>query len=58
MADKRIQESVTLWLRSLELGDGAAADKLWNRYFEDLVGVARARLRVRPGPWPTRRTPR
>ncbi len=38
------QKSVTLWIRSLELGDEGAAEKLWKRYFEQLVRLARARL--------------
>ena len=42
------QGSVTLWLRSLEAGDPGAARKLWNRYFEDLVRLARERLRGAP----------
>jgi DNA-directed RNA polymerase specialized sigma24 family protein len=37
--------SVTVWIESLKAGDGAAAEKLWRRYFEDLVRLARARLR-------------
>jgi DNA-directed RNA polymerase specialized sigma24 family protein len=37
--------SVTVWMESLKAGDAAAAEKLWRRYFEDLVRLARARLR-------------
>jgi DNA-directed RNA polymerase specialized sigma24 family protein len=38
-------ESVTHWLDQLQAGDHAAAEKLWERYFHRLVGLARARLR-------------
>jgi DNA-directed RNA polymerase specialized sigma24 family protein len=48
MPDPANQESVTLWIRSLQAGDVAAAEKLWNRYFEELVRLARARLRSAP----------
>lgn len=41
-------DSVTMWLRSLEGGDADAAGKLWGRYFEGLVRMARARLRGAP----------
>jgi DNA-directed RNA polymerase specialized sigma24 family protein len=40
--------SVTVWMESLKAGDAAAAEKLWRRYFEDLVRLARARLRGVP----------
>lgn len=39
---------VTVWLERLKAGDAAAAKPLWDRYFERLVGLARARLRSRP----------
>src|SRR5687768_11988392 len=38
--------SVTHWIDDLKAGDGAAADPLWDRYFEGLVRLARARLRA------------
>lgn len=38
------QGSVTCWITQLRAGDQAAADPLWQRYFERLVAVARARL--------------
>jgi DNA-directed RNA polymerase specialized sigma24 family protein len=43
--------SVTLWISDLKAGDTAAAQPLWDRYFDRLVSLARARLRVtrRPG---------
>jgi hypothetical protein len=37
--------SVTLWLRQLEAGDPAAAHPLWERYFPQLVHLARGKLR-------------
>lgn len=37
--------SVTYWLRQLEAGDAAAARPLWERYFTQLVHLARGRLR-------------
>jgi DNA-directed RNA polymerase specialized sigma24 family protein len=40
--------SVTVWIESLKAGDDAAAEKLWRRYFEDLVRLARDRLRGAP----------
>jgi len=36
--------SVTHWLGELQEGDPVAAQKLWERYFDRLVGVARAKL--------------
>jgi RNA polymerase sigma factor (sigma-70 family) len=36
--------SVTHWVRALKAGDAAAAQKLWERYFRQLVGLARKRL--------------
>jgi DNA-directed RNA polymerase specialized sigma24 family protein len=40
--------SVTRWLGPLKSGDPAAAQRLWERYFRRLVGVARAKLRGAP----------
>jgi DNA-directed RNA polymerase specialized sigma24 family protein len=37
-------QSVTRWLGRLKAGDGEAAQQLWQRYFGQLVGLARARL--------------
>src|SRR4051794_38944348 len=37
--------SVTVWIEGLKAGDPEAAEKLWRRYFEALVRVARGRLR-------------
>jgi DNA-directed RNA polymerase specialized sigma24 family protein len=36
---------VTIWIESLKAGDAEAAQKLWRRYFEALVRLARDRLR-------------
>jgi DNA-directed RNA polymerase specialized sigma24 family protein len=36
--------SVTRWLDGLKLGDGRAAQELWDRYFSSLVRLARKRL--------------
>lgn len=44
MADED-QGSVTLWLGDLKVGDLAAAQPLWERYFGKLVVLARGKLR-------------
>jgi RNA polymerase sigma factor (sigma-70 family) len=36
--------SITQWLQSLQAGDRAAAQKLWNRYFQQLVRLASGKL--------------
>jgi DNA-directed RNA polymerase specialized sigma24 family protein len=36
--------SVTRWIDLLKTGDGEAAQKLWERYFERLVGLARNKI--------------
>ena len=36
--------SVTQWIHQLQAGDRAAAQDLWNRYFQRLVGLARCKL--------------
>jgi DNA-directed RNA polymerase specialized sigma24 family protein len=41
-------EAVTRWLRQLETGDGDAARLLWQRYYRELVELARARLGAAP----------
>jgi hypothetical protein len=38
--------SVTRWIGALKDGGRAAAQPLWDRYFERLVNRARARLRA------------
>jgi DNA-directed RNA polymerase specialized sigma24 family protein len=40
----RGDEPVTYWLRQLEAGDEEAARRLWQRYYRELVELARARL--------------
>jgi RNA polymerase sigma factor (sigma-70 family) len=42
------RDSVTDWITSLKAGDADAAQKLWRRYFESLVRLARDRLRGAP----------
>jgi DNA-directed RNA polymerase specialized sigma24 family protein len=37
--------SVTRWISRLKAGDPSAAQKLWDRYFRRLLGVARLKLR-------------
>jgi DNA-directed RNA polymerase specialized sigma24 family protein len=37
--------SVTRWVQGLKIGDPEATRRLWERYFGDLVRLARARLR-------------
>ena len=48
MADMEMGDSVTVWIESLKAGDADAAAKLWRRYFEALVRLARDRLRRAP----------
>src|SRR5262245_9986274 len=40
--------SVTRWLGPLQAGDPAAVQRLWERYFHRLVGLARAKLQNAP----------
>ena len=40
-------DSVSRWLEGLRAGDAADIQRLWDRYFENLVRVAGARLRGR-----------
>jgi DNA-directed RNA polymerase specialized sigma24 family protein len=41
-------DSVTHWIQSLKTGDADSAQKLWQRYFEALVRLARDRLHGAP----------
>ena len=41
--------SVTYWLRQLQAGEVDALQRLWEKYFERLVGLARQKLRGAPG---------
>lgn len=38
------ENSVTLWIDGIKVGDGSDIQKLWDRYFERLVRLAGARL--------------
>ena len=40
--------SVTQWIDRLKAGDPDAAQKLWERYFRRLVGLAKKKLRTAP----------
>jgi DNA-directed RNA polymerase specialized sigma24 family protein len=40
--------SVTHWIGQLQAGDPVAAQQLWERYFQHLVGLARGKLRTAP----------
>src|SRR5947209_3964759 len=40
--------SVTRWLKQLQVGDPAAVQQLWERYFPRLVGLARKKLQDAP----------
>ena len=42
------EESVSQWVGQLQGGDPAAAQKLWERYFHRLVGLARKKLQGMP----------
>ena len=42
------EEPITHWLGRVRAGDAAAAQKLWESYFQRLVALARTRLRGAP----------
>ena len=42
------QGSVSHWIGELKVGDAEAAQNLWERYFDALVRLARAKLRAMP----------
>ena len=42
------QGSVTHWIGALKVGDAEAAQRLWERYFDALVRLARAKLGALP----------
>jgi RNA polymerase sigma factor (sigma-70 family) len=46
--DSMDHSSVTTWIGQLRQGDGAAAQKLWERYLEQLIALASQRLRNAP----------
>lgn len=39
-----MHETVTIWIQKLREGDEVAAQKLWERYFEQLIRLARRKL--------------
>jgi hypothetical protein len=39
-----LSELITRWLERPKVGDRAAAQKLWERYFHRLVALARGKL--------------
>jgi len=41
------EDPVTHWIDQLKAGDSTAAQKLWERYFQQLVSMARAKLHGR-----------
>jgi DNA-directed RNA polymerase specialized sigma24 family protein len=41
-------DPITLWISQLKAGHHRAAQQLWDRYFAQMVGLARARLRGFP----------
>src|SRR4051812_20120134 len=43
------QGSVSRWLSDLKAGDHAAAQPLWDRYFDRLVRLARAKMKAARG---------
>ena len=45
-----LEASVTRWIGRLKAGDPDAAQKLWERYFRRLVGLARKKLGAAPAP--------
>ena len=45
---RRVDGSVTRWIGDLKTGGNSAAQHLWERYFQRLVDLARARLRSAP----------
>ena len=40
----RVDEAITQWIEQLREGDSDAAERLWQRYFQQLVQLARRRL--------------
>ena len=50
--------SVTQWVGELKAGDPEAVRRLWERYFADLVRLARSKLRDAPPRPLTKKTPR
>lgn len=42
--DTESTQPVTVWIEDLARGDDVAAERLWERYFSEIVGLARSRL--------------
>lgn len=42
------QDSVTQWLDGLKVGSDTAAEKIWTGYFDQLLRLARSKLRTAP----------
>jgi hypothetical protein len=49
------EPSISRWILGAKQGDSQAIGRLWQCYFERLVGLARQRLAGTPGGWPTRK---
>ena len=47
-SSRSADSSVTEWIAGLKAGKGEAADRLWHRYFERLVRLARRKLGSAP----------
>lgn len=46
--NQSVNDPVTLWIRDLKTGDDDAPNQLWNHYFEQLVALAKSRMRHQP----------
>ncbi len=44
----RVEEAVTQWIAGMKAGEAAAVEKLWQAYFQQLVQLARKKLRDAP----------
>jgi DNA-directed RNA polymerase specialized sigma24 family protein len=45
------EESITFWVGQLRAGDAQAARRLWERYYENMVDLARRKLSRTPCHW-------
>jgi RNA polymerase sigma factor (sigma-70 family) len=43
-----VYESISVWIKQLKDGDAEAAQRLWNRYYERLINLARKKLQDSP----------
>lgn len=48
MSDEKPAGSVTQWIKEVKDGESNAAQQLWDRYFEKLVGLANRKLHLAP----------